>query len=752
MDGRATFRFGPGAAPGRSVFPILSWRPQRFNLRWGRWNAPSLLIGVLIVCSFSAALIRMSAQTPENRVLAAIMFTDLVGFSALAQRDEALALELLAESQRLLRVQFPAFNGREIKSTGDGFLAEFPSALQATHCAVEIQRCLAAFNRDQPPGRHLRVRIGLHVGEAVRRENDLYGDGVNVAARIEPLAIGGGICISDTVFAQVRNKVDFRLVKLDSPKLKHIEVPMDVYRVVLPWEPAPPPGSQPPAARSAPRRPPVWAYWAGGLGLLVFGAWLLVHGLGGGKQPVTAPGIAAPDQKSVAVLPFINLSPDKDDEYLCDGMTEELLNVLARVKNLRVPGRASSFAFKGRTGTDIYRQVGEQLHVATVLEGSVRRVGDQLRVTAQLINVADSSLLWSGDYPGSMEEILSFQTNVAQQVVQTLAVKLGVEESRALRKTPTADTEADRLYLLGRYHFAEGSLSGFTAARPFFEQAIQRDTNFALAYCALADTYGFTSGILMPGKAGWDREKELARRALAIDPDLAEAHFSLGLALASSFEWPAGEQEIKRAIEMDPNMAVAYDQYAFLLTCLGRHPEAIAQSRRAVELEPLSPLINADLGWWLLFARRYDEAVIQSRKALDLDSRTSLGHWALGWSLLWSGDKTGAVAEFDRACQLEPEPFFEAPLGYACAVAGDRARAEQILQKLGEVSTTNYVSPGLRAYPSLGLGGSHEEILKWLGQSVAAQDFPAQFLKVDPAFDPLRSDPRFKALLKQAGL
>ena len=180
----------------------------------------------------------MPSENTEQRKLAAIMFTDMVGYSALSQRNEALALELLAENQRLLRTQFPLFNGREVKTTGDGFLFEFPSALQATQCAVEIQRAVAARNGAQPVERHTQVRIGIHVGDVVHREADMYGDGVNIAARIEPLAIGGGICLSDTVYAQVRNKLEVGLTKLDSPDLKHIEVPMDVYRVVLPWEKA----------------------------------------------------------------------------------------------------------------------------------------------------------------------------------------------------------------------------------------------------------------------------------------------------------------------------------------------------------------------------------------------------------------------------------------------------------------------------------------------------------------------------------
>ena len=687
------------------------------------------------------------------------MFTDMVGYSALAQRNEALALELLAENQRLLRTQFPLFNGREVKTTGDGFLVEFPSALQATQCAVEIQRAVAARNGAQPGERHIQVRIGIHVGDVVHREADMYGDGVNIAARIEPLAIGGGICLSDTVYAQVRNKLDVGLTKLDSPELKHIEVPMDIYRVVLPWQQATSTPTKPTTVSQS--KPGVRAVAVGlivALALGVLGWWLFQQRAA--KQAAN-PQTNAPTQlaasageagqKSIAVLPFVNMSADKADEYLSDGMTEELLNVLAKVKGLRVPGRSSSFAFKGKNEEGIFRKVGEQLHVNTVLEGSVRKAGDKLRITAQLIKVADGYHLWSETYDRDMKDILAVQSEVAQRVVQALQVQLGVEEARALTKKPTKNPEAHRLYLLGRFHFAKGTFPSYADAIQFFNQAIQLDPTYALAYCGLADAYSFIGGIVIPGKEAWPKERELAQKALALDPNLAEAHFSLGLALASSLNWNEGEKEIKRAIEMNPNMALAYDQYAFLLTCLGRHDEAIAKSKRAVELEPLSPLLNGDGGYWLVLARRYDEAIVQSRKALELDSNYSWAHYNLGWCFLWKGDSAGAIAEFQKARALDPQPLFDSALSYAYAVSGDRAKAEQILRDLEDAARQRYVSPGSQVYIYLGLG-EKEKAYEWLDRLCEAQDFACYWLKVDPVFDGLRYEPRFQALLKKMGL
>ena len=248
-----------------------------------------------------------------------------------------------------------------------------------------------------------------------------------------------------------------------------------------------------------------------------------------------SPRRSRPPARSVAVLPFVNMSANKNDEYLSDGMTEELINALAKVPGLRVPGRTSCFAFKGKTEADIFRKVGDQLHVDTVLEGSVRKAGDKLRVTAQLINVSDGYHLWSKDYDGDVRDIFTFQSNVAQRVVEALQIKLGVEAARALAKKPTENPEAHRLYLLGRYEFGKYSEAGWTSSIRYYEQALKLDPNYALAYCGLADTYAYMGGVVMPSKEAVVKEKEFAERALQLDPELAEAHLSLAAALGRRF-------------------------------------------------------------------------------------------------------------------------------------------------------------------------------------------------------------------------
>jgi serine/threonine-protein kinase len=484
-------------------------------------------------------------------------------------------------------------------------------------------------------------------------------------------------------------------------------------------------------------------------------AWLLVKYSPGPNTTTSAvknvSAVLAETNKSIAVLPFVSLSADKADEYLSDGMTEELLNVLAQVPGLRVPGRSSSFAFKGRTEENIFRKVGKQLHVTTVPEGSVRKAGDKLRIAAQLINVADGFHLWSQTYDREMKDILAVQTEVAQQVVQALQVKLGVEATRALARTPTENPEAHRLYLLGRYQFSNSTQAGWSNAIQAFSQAIQLDPDYALAYCGLAGNYGFLGGSFMPGKEAWARQKDASQKAVALDPNLAEAHPSLALALGGEFDGPGMEREFKRALELNPNLALAHDQYAWLLTMRERFDEAAARSRKAVELDALSPLMNVNRGYWLYLARRFDEANVHFRKTLELDPNYPWALRTLGWSLLWQGAKARALALMEKAQSLDADPWSIGCFGYALAASGDRVKAGQMLRDLEHLAKQRYVTPSAPMVVYLGLG-EKEKALDWLEKCYEDVDPQCWCLKLEPFYDSLRTEPRFQALLKKVGL
>jgi len=322
----------------------------------------------------------------EHRRLSAIMFTDMVGYSAIAQRDETRALALLDEHRTILRSIFPRFHGTEIKTIGDAFLVEFQSALEAAQCAVEIQRTMSKRNHDVSPEDRIELRIGIHIGDVIHREGDVYGDGINIASRIQPLAEPAGICISTDVERQIRNGLEARFEKLGPTELKNIELPMDLFRIVLPWEKEALPEKRP-ATHSKPRRTGALIAAAATILALALAAEWFVRSHSRGTPP-PGMGLNANSGKSVAVLPFLNMSADKENEYLSDGITEDLCTALTQVHGLHVPARTSSFVFKGKT-EDI-RKIGEQLNVATVLEGSVSRAGKKLRITAQLISVAAS--------------------------------------------------------------------------------------------------------------------------------------------------------------------------------------------------------------------------------------------------------------------------------------------------------------------------------------------------------------------------
>ena len=493
------------------------------------------------------------------------------------------------------------------------------------------------------------------------------------------------------------------------------------------------------------RKSHAWIY------IVIVGALLSVGLFFVGRYSVRNTASAARTElpaKSIAVLPFVNMSADKNDEYLSDGMTEELITVLAKVPGLRVPGRTSCFAFKGKNEEDIFRKVGDQLHVGTVLEGSVRKAGDKVRVTAQLINVSDGYHLWSKDYDGDVKDILNFQSSVAEQVVQALQVHLGAEAARALSKKPTENPEAHRLYLLGRYEFAKYTQTGWNNAIRYYEEALRIDPGFALAYCGLADNYAYMGSVVMPEKEAIAKEKEFAQKALALDPELAEAHMSFALTLVADYDWRNGLKEFDRALELNPNLAFAYELQAWTVNGLGRFDEAIAKTRKAVELDPLNPFFQMSLSFFQYWARQYDDAIAQARKTLAMDPNSAISHVLLGLSFLKKGDTAGAIAELQKSKAPDPGAWYQGFLGYAYAISGDRAKAEQSLRELEEVAKRQYVSPPAFARIYLGLG-QKEKCLDWLEKAYGQQDSACWYLKIDQIYDSVRNEPRFQALVEK---
>ena len=434
----------------------------------------------------------MSADS-EQRKLAAIMFTDMVGYSALAQSDDKLALELLEEHRELLREIFPRFNGTEIKTIGDGFLVEFNSALEAAQCAIEIQRALSKRNHDVPVERRIEVRIGLHIGDVVHRGGDVYGDGVNIASRIEALAGAGGICVSMDVERQIRNALDARFERLAPTELKNISLPMDLFRIVLPWERNArlTDGRQKHDVRQQRSIPIGWVV-AAVLLLVVIGAGVFVFQrqktkVAPGQSETTASTIPA---KSIAVLPFENLSDDKSAAYFADGIQDQILTKLASIADLKVISRTSTTKYKSKP--ERLTTVSQQLGVANVLEGTVQKAGEKVRINVQLIDAHADNHLWAKSYDRDIQDIFGVESEVAQEVADSLKAKLSPAEANTVATAPTKDTAAYDLFLKGEYEerLAENSLKAesFDQAATWYRQAIARDPGFALAIARLVQS------------------------------------------------------------------------------------------------------------------------------------------------------------------------------------------------------------------------------------------------------------------------
>src|SRR5438045_2510405 len=596
----------------------------------------------------------MSANT-EQRKLAAIMFTDMVGYSALSQRNEKLAQELLEEHRALLRPLFGRFNGTEIKTIGDAFLVEFHSALEAAQCAIEIQRALAKRNLDVGDDRRIEVRIGSHFGGVVHRGGDVYGDGVNSASRIQAVAGAGGICVSMDVERQIHNALEARLKKLAPTELKNIHVPMDLYRIVLPWKKSVESTQAALVVGVRARRKSLlsWAT-AAFFVLAVIGGLVWWRELKTTAQ--TTPLVnAAPTAKSVAVLPFVNMSPDKENEYLSDGVTEDLCTALSQIKGLHVPARTSSFVFKGKT-EDI-RKIGEQLNVGTVLEGSVSKAGNKLRISAQLVNVADGFHLWAANYDREMTDILDIRSDISRRVVEALKVQLGVSETERLVKKPTETTEAYDSYLLGRYELNKFTEPGFRKAVEHFKHAIELDPSFALANAGLAEAYNMLAywNYVAP-TAGFPEAKRAAQRALELDPGLAEGHTALAF-VHYAYEWLFADADpaFREAIRLNPSSVAARFYFLEFLLAMGKFEEAEEQLAVARKLDPLSVRVSFDLAVKFFFERKIDLAVEQLEKTIAMEPNNDLTCDFLG-QVLWKINKMAREVEFfERAKILNGE-------------------------------------------------------------------------------------------------
>jgi TolB-like protein/Tfp pilus assembly protein PilF len=460
-------------------------------------------------------------------------------------------------------------------------------------------------------------------------------------------------------------------------------------------------------------------------------------------------GAALPG-KSIAVLPFDNLSRDPDNAYFAEGVQDEILTRLAKVADLKVISRTSTQKYKSTP--DNLRDIAKELGVSNILEGSVQRAADQVRVTVQLINATTDAHLWAESYDRALTDMFAVESEIAKTIADTLRAKLTGSEERMMSKKPTANPEAYELYLKGRFFWNKRTGEDLRKSIDYFDQAVAKDPGYALAYAGLADAYVLLSGFgAASPKDSLPEAKTAAEKGLELDSTLGEAHASLAQALlAYDFNFAGANREFRRAIELNPNYATAHHWYGeSVLTPLGRFEDAVAELKRALQLDPLSVIINADVGTVLTSARRYNEAIEQLRKALEMNPSFHYAHYNLGEALEMKGLTEDAIAEYEKATALNDDPVPQALLGHLYAKIGRKDEARQILQRLRDSAKERYVTPYVFAMIHLGLG-EKDRAIDFLEKTYEDRDgYSIAFIKVDPFLDPLRGDPRFEALVQK---
>jgi TolB-like protein/DNA-binding winged helix-turn-helix (wHTH) protein/Flp pilus assembly protein TadD len=456
--------------------------------------------------------------------------------------------------------------------------------------------------------------------------------------------------------------------------------------------------------------------------------------------------------RSLAVLPLDNLSGDASQNYFADGMTDELITDLAQIGALRVISRTSVMVYKGAHKP--LPQIARELNVDAVVEGTVLRSGDQVRITAQLIEAATDKHLWSQSYEGEVRDTLALQNRVAQAVADQIRINLTPQEQAALKNVKVVNPEAYESYLKGRYFWNKRTADGLRAALAYFNQAIEEDPKYARAYSGLADTYALLGDwqyAVMTPKEAFPKAKVAAIKALELDSTLGEAHNSLAF-VSDAFDWDfdSAGKEFRRAMELNPSYATAHHWYAWHLSLLGRYDEAIGEMRKAQNLDPLSLIINSDLAEILVLAHFYDESVRQSRKTIDLDPNFALAHNQLAQAYLQKHMNDEAVAELQKAVQLSGNsPTCIANLARAFVASGKRSEAVKLLSDLKKRSTSGYSYASEIAMIYLSLGDA-DQAMNWLEKGYAERFNPSVLLR--PGFDPLRSEPRFQDLVRRIGL
>ncbi len=690
------------------------------------------------------------------------MFTDIVGYSAMMSKDEKKAMKILAKNRDLQKAALRRFNGEFIKEIGDGVLSIFQSSWDAVRCAIELQNKLNG-------SLDFQLRIGIHIGDIVTSEKDVFGDGVNIASHIQTICEPGGILISEKVYDDIKNKTGIITHCLGEKSLKNIKDQVKIYllspecfQYVIEQDQEGhdiKPGSGKGWTKTT------WRAFIRRLALAVVATiltavitsglyFLVIKKKETPNTPLRDTELAIQDghrvwTNSIAVLPFIDLSPDRDQEYFCDGMAEELISVLTQIPELKVVARTSAFSFKGK-GLDV-RDIGKELKVNTILEGSVRKSGNQLRINAQIIDVKNGYHLWSQTFDRELKEVFAIQDEIASAIADALKTRLLTEDNRQTKKKQPNNTEAYDFYLKGRFFCNTRSEEGMQRSIAYFEQAITADPDYALAHAGLADAlllqtwWGWNKS-----PVGYEKAKESALRALELDGSLAEACATLGSILCYyDWKWEESRKMLKQAIQLNPNYATAHQYYAELLDLLDENNAARAEINLAIELDPVFFMNQSISCIYYIKEGRYNEAREANIRAQELNPDylyTYLQFFTIDFYL---GNDTRAMEALHTFMAGNPItiPYMDT-IGEVYRNSG----MDGLWNLLAEIWQKDPSAPLSDIAWCYSMLKDKEQALIWMEKSVNGRSSAIPRIMSYPEYDFLHPDRRFRAMVVQMGL
>ncbi|MGB2928223.1 MAG: adenylate/guanylate cyclase domain-containing protein [Desulfobacterales bacterium] len=594
-----------------------------------------------------------------KRKLVAILHADVKGYSRLMDDNEEATVSTLTAYREVMGVLIRQHRGRVVHGSGDSLLAEFISVVDAVQCAVEIQEELKTRNTELSEGRKVEFRVGINLGDVIEKDEDLHGDGVNIAARVENLAKGGGICITRPAYDQVKNKLSLGYEYLGEHAVKNIVEPVRVYRVLMEPEAA---GKVIGEKKPEPKRGQkvalavviILLLVAGGVGIWNF--WLRPP-----ESPIKVAStkkmaFALPDKPSIAVLPFVNLSGDPEQEYFIDGITEAIITALSMVPKLFVIARNSTFTYKGKPVK--VQQVSEELGVRYVLEGSVRKTGDRLRITAQLIDALNGHHLWAERYDRNIDDIFAVQDEITKKIITAMQVKLTEGEQVRTAAKGTNNLEAYLKCLQANEYWNRFNIESNALAKQLTEEAIALDPEYAWAYHNLARTHMLDVwlGTSKSPKQSITKAMELLQKAIALDETFAEAHGHLGWLFSMTKQHDKALTEGEKAVTLNPNSADSHMRYGKILTFAGRYEESIPELNKAIRLNPIPPNIYLySLGISYCWTGQYEEAITWCEKAVRREPNSMFAHLFMTMAYSFSGRDEEARIEAAEVIRIQPK-------------------------------------------------------------------------------------------------